>query len=170
MADTKTISLENLIKFKEKTDEIYQKKIQTETLPEASIDNKGKIVQYIGETNEDYINGHFYKCTYDKSQCETYLCYKMGSTNYYVKSDEVGLYDNVYDSSLKKQTGWYIKSVTDTEMVFGDAQSLGGNNWTCTRNETNDQVIDPDVYGWFEIKFGSSYSVATEEEIKSLFN
>lgn len=44
---------------------------QTDTMPEASEDNAGEIVQYVGETTDDYVNGYFYKSTYD-SENDTY--------------------------------------------------------------------------------------------------
>ena len=39
-----------------------QDRIQYATMPSATIENGGKIVQYIGETNANYTNGYFYKC------------------------------------------------------------------------------------------------------------
>lgn len=36
--------------------------IQVVAMPTANIENFGKIVQYIGITDTDYTNGHFYKC------------------------------------------------------------------------------------------------------------
>lgn len=36
--------------------------IQFKEVPEASAVNKDKIIEYIGETSQDYINGYFYKC------------------------------------------------------------------------------------------------------------
>lgn len=36
--------------------------IQYDVMPEANIENLDKIVQYVGETNLEYINGYFYKC------------------------------------------------------------------------------------------------------------
>ena len=41
--------------------------IQVTEMPEASYEELDKIYQYVGETNEDYTNGYFYKCivTYD---------------------------------------------------------------------------------------------------------
>ena len=35
---------------------------QFDTMPTASSENVGQIVQYVGETTEDFINGYFYKC------------------------------------------------------------------------------------------------------------
>lgn len=43
---------------------------QVETIPEASVDNMGKVLQYIGETNETYTNGYFYKSQGDTTTTE----------------------------------------------------------------------------------------------------
>ena len=37
--------------------------IQVDVLPTASATEEGKIYQYIGETDNTYTNGYFYKCT-----------------------------------------------------------------------------------------------------------
>ena len=39
-----------------------QDRIQYATMPSATIENGGKIVQYIGETNESYTHGYIYEC------------------------------------------------------------------------------------------------------------
>lgn len=44
------------------------KLIQFVTMPNPSIDNLDIIVQYIGNSNENYINGYFYKCEYKDSE------------------------------------------------------------------------------------------------------
>ena len=38
-----------------------------ETMPTASVDYVDKIVEYIGQTDETYTNGYFYKCVLDGS-------------------------------------------------------------------------------------------------------
>lgn len=35
---------------------------QMDIMPAANTENKGKIVQYVGDTNTDYIHGYFYEC------------------------------------------------------------------------------------------------------------
>lgn len=37
--------------------------IQVKTMPEATLDNMGQIVQFVGDTTADYVNGKFYKST-----------------------------------------------------------------------------------------------------------
>lgn len=46
--------------------------IQYSTMPTASNDNLGKIVQYIGTTNSTYTNGYFYQCVSDGQSTPTY--------------------------------------------------------------------------------------------------
>lgn len=36
--------------------------IQVAVMPTANEDNKNKILQYIGDTTDNYIHGHFYEC------------------------------------------------------------------------------------------------------------
>lgn len=46
--------------------------LQYETLPTASEDELGKIVQYVGTTTANYTNGYFYKCVSDGALDPTY--------------------------------------------------------------------------------------------------
>lgn len=42
------------------------------TMPIASADNLNEIIQYLGETTEDYTQGYFYKCVSDSGNPATY--------------------------------------------------------------------------------------------------
>lgn len=46
--------------------------VQYSTMPTASADNLGKIVQFIGTTDVNYTNGYFYKCVSDGQDPATY--------------------------------------------------------------------------------------------------
>lgn len=46
--------------------------IQYDTMPTASIDNLGQIVQFIGTTDANYTNGLFYECVSDGQSTPTY--------------------------------------------------------------------------------------------------
>lgn len=48
-------------------------KTQVEILPVATSALEDKIYQYIGETTQDYINGHFYKCVEDPETVGSYI-------------------------------------------------------------------------------------------------
>ena len=45
---------------------------QIDILPTADVTQEGKIYQYIGTTNANYINGYFYKCISDGAVTPTY--------------------------------------------------------------------------------------------------
>ncbi len=44
------------------TQQLKQNQMQYSTMPTANIGNSGKIVQYVGTTDQDYTNGYFYVC------------------------------------------------------------------------------------------------------------
>lgn len=44
--------------------------IQYSTMPEASASNLGSIIQYVGESTNDYTKGHFYECIYEEGNKE----------------------------------------------------------------------------------------------------
>lgn len=46
--------------------------IQVDTLPTTSATEEGKIYQYVGVTDANYINGYFYKCVSDGAVTPTY--------------------------------------------------------------------------------------------------
>ena len=46
--------------------------IQVSEMPEANQSNEGKIVEYIGETDQDYTHGYFYECVSDGEATPTY--------------------------------------------------------------------------------------------------
>lgn len=46
--------------------------IQFATMPTASVDNLGKVYQYIGATDNTYTKGHFYTCITDAQETPTY--------------------------------------------------------------------------------------------------
>lgn len=48
-------------------------KTQFTTMPTASVDNVGKIVQYVGTTTADYTSGYFYICEEDSENPGTYI-------------------------------------------------------------------------------------------------
>lgn len=51
---------------------IEGEKVQYDTMPTASADNLGQIVQYIGTTDANYTNGLFYECVSDGESTPTY--------------------------------------------------------------------------------------------------
>ena len=55
---------------------VDDKVIQVNSMPTASVDNLGKIVQYVGTTDANYTNGYFYKVVSDGQDPATYSWYK----------------------------------------------------------------------------------------------
>lgn len=45
---------------------------QYNTMPEPSIENINHIIQYTGDTNQNYTNGYYYKCISDGQNPATY--------------------------------------------------------------------------------------------------
>ena len=71
---TQSTTFENFVTQEELIEGLSTKQdvIQYTTLPTASADNLGQIVQYIGATNASYTNGYFYKCVSDGAVDPTY--------------------------------------------------------------------------------------------------
>ena len=72
------------------------------SLPTASADNLNKIIQYIGETTEDYTQGYFYKCVSDGQDPATYSWQQIN-----VQPGEISAY-----TSAEVDTLW--NSITPT--------------------------------------------------------
>lgn len=77
-ADLGTLT-ENVLKTKEHVegvraalDAAKQEKLQFSTMPVASEDNLGQIVQYVGTTTATYNHGYFYECVSDGEATPTY--------------------------------------------------------------------------------------------------
>lgn len=101
--------------------------IQVVAMPTANIENFGKIVQYIGITDTDYTNGHFYKCvTTDDGQGG--LIYEWIHQNV----DEISGKQDTIDSSHKlnsdlvDDTNQNNKFVTSAEkaQIAANAQNI----------------------------------------------
>lgn len=58
----KLITVSTLDEFKTKIEDEIPDSVQYSTMPTASADLAGKIVQYTGSTTASYTNGYFYKC------------------------------------------------------------------------------------------------------------
>lgn len=44
--------------------------VQAPVMPEASAETEGAVIQYVGETNEEFTKGYFYECVYDEETGE----------------------------------------------------------------------------------------------------
>ena len=108
---------------------------QKDTMPTASADLVGRIVQYIGTTTQDYTNGYFYeaKVSGDPSSIE---CTATDSSTLYP-----------YHITIDKDT-FETQITTEGEYMF----HYDGTNWTLDNN-----VISLDNYG-ISIQEGITYS------------
>ena len=75
--------------------------IQVETLPEANLEHKDKIVQYTGSTTETLTNGFFYKCVentmYDWEETEASETYTEAETLPTASAETIGTIYKVDD-------------------------------------------------------------------------
>lgn len=115
------------------TDEDFEAVPQWSSLPTASADYVGKIVQFIGATDSSYTHGYFYECISDGSTPATY---SWSQTNAQPS-------DNDYTSLLNKPS---INSVTlsgnKTSADLGIISSIGqGSNITINTTDPANPVI-----------------------------
>ena len=107
--------------------------LQVETMPTATVDNLGDIVQYVGTTTLDYTNGRFYKCVYDGVSTYSWVV----AEDYISKSGTVGLVKNdgsIDQSQYAKEANLAQEFSTATNYVIGDYVTYLGNFYKFTSN------------------------------------
>lgn len=120
--------------------------IQVSIMPTATADNSGAIVQYVGTTNANYINGYFYKCVSDGGVTPAYSWEKMqvsdGGDTIQVETlptasaDEVGnIYQYVGETNLSFTNGYFYECIEDS----------GSYSWVEKEVQKNEDV--PHWYG-----------------------
>lgn len=75
MSDTKVLTLDGTQHLIDKIKSEKESTFRYTTMPTASVDNLGQVVQYVGETTSVapiYTNGYFYKCVAQGTDPETY--------------------------------------------------------------------------------------------------
>ena len=89
-------------------------KIQYNTMPTASATNEGQIVQFVGTTTANYINGLFYECVSDGAVTPTYSWEQKDVQNY----PEVNL-NNVFAGGMPSanMTGQQIHYSTNEQVI-----------------------------------------------------
>ena len=65
----------------------YNEKFQVSTMPIASIDYLGKYFQYVGVTNDIYINGYFYTCVLEDSSYK-WIKVQQAAPEYIIKKED----------------------------------------------------------------------------------
>ena len=82
--------------------------VQVDTMPTASVDNLGKIYQYVGTTTLLYTNGMFYRVVEDSLNAGTYLYEEIDFTKGFIDNFEiVELKEDISDPDLV--TGYDLK-------------------------------------------------------------
>lgn len=107
--------------------------LQVETMPTATVDNLGDIVQYVGTTTLDYTNGRFYKCVYDGVSTYSWVV----AEDYISKSGTVGLVKNdgsIDQSQYAKEADLAQEFSTATNYVIGDYVTYLGSFYKFTSN------------------------------------
>lgn len=110
--------------------------IQVSVMPTPSVDYIGKIVQYVGPTAQDAINGYFYQCGYD----EELLAYKWmekkvmnaaeeGGVDAYTKAETNQLLDNKQDK-LTAGEGIKITGNVIMQDIINDTMSSPQTTWS----------------------------------------
>jgi len=145
------------------------KQIQVEEIPTAATEYVGVILQYIGETDTNYINGYFYKCVEDSSTTPSTYSWK----NVEVQNGTISMeltqsdYDNLTEEQKTDGTVYYI---TDAEVFttanapcgftpIGTIISVMGNSAPRNYLACNGQIVNivdyPELAQYFEEQFGS---------------
>lgn len=87
---------------------------QYEEMPEATAEDVGKIVQYVGDTTDEYAHGCFYQCVSDGASEPTYSWQQIDVqkptdlSNYYTKAETNTELDNKADKASD-----FITALTD---------------------------------------------------------
>lgn len=128
--------------------------IQVETLPEASLEYKDKIVQYIGATTETLTNGYFYKCVeHTETEGETITVTYSWDNIDVMEASSGGGYSY---STTPHMVGTYLGSELWEQTIL--APALG--NWvTVTDNPDNSNVVK--ICGVANTEGGDVYPVGT---------
>lgn len=143
--------------------------IQTDTIPTASSILVGVIVQYIGDTTSDYINGYFYKCSEDTSTTpSTYSWVNVKVQDGTISRDlSQSEYDALPDAEKNDGTVYYITDAVifnpNTAVCgftpIGTIISVMGNTAPKNYLACNGQVVNiltyPELANYFEEQFGS---------------
>jgi len=114
---------------------------QVSIMPTATADNSGAIVQYVGATNANYINGYFYKCVSDGGVTPAYSWEKIqvsdGGDTIQVETlptagaSEVGnIYQYIGATTTTLTNGYFYECVEDS----------GSYNWVEKEVQKNEDV------------------------------
>lgn len=127
--------------------------VQYSTMPTASADNLGDIVQFTGTTDANYTNGYFYQCVSDGQEPATY---SWSQTN--VQPAPSGLPDQTGQSGKFLTTDGTDASWSDKPLVNGATQTTSvdivGSGGSKNYNKTTVLGKDAFVYGDESVAIG----------------
>lgn len=107
------------------------KSIQYDEIPTPSTNWENKIIEYVGETTENYINGYFYKC---------------------VDNDGVFSWQNIQIQEGGDGDTQYAVMPMASSVNYGDVvQYIGLTNNVYTHGYFYECIKDNDVYKWIEL-------------------
>lgn len=127
-------------------------KIQLAELPEASLEYKDRIVQYIGVTTDTLINGYFYKCVEHTTTEGGTITVTYSWDNIDVMVDNgLVLVKHEYNVNLTSSNNWYSLDANinnnNTDFVIGSLQVNSPNgNAVSYPNGYNDGDINVQIY------------------------
>lgn len=121
--------------------------IQVDALPEASLDNKNKIVQYTGATTDTLTNGFFYKCventTYDWEETEASETYTEADTLPTASAETIG---TIYKVDDKYYQTVIVLSYSWDNIPVMVVESGGGSISYSTTEQKIGKVGNDDLY------------------------
>lgn len=151
---TRNVPIESFVTEEELVQGLATKNdiFQYETMPTASEELVGKVVQYIGETTSSYIKGYFYECVSDEQIPATYSWVQKNVVDLgdYLKANTIvleephgiGEYNKPYQSS-------YITVVPQADGSVNCTHHSGGQYagaiFTVPIDSTKDNIIRIDV-------------------------
>lgn len=137
-----------------------QDKMQFDSMPEATQGLAGKIFQYTGATNANYVNGYFYRCAQTGSTPSSATITQSGSgsmtdlavnvVTFQTQVSSSGTYSFVYNES-----NWHLGSLTVDLADYGISYSGTPENFDELQV---DFVLGYNTYEWQNVPVMDSYS------------
>lgn len=134
-----------------KPDGIYVAPVQIETLPTASVDELGKVYQYVGTTDINYHKGNFYECISDGEATPTYSWKELSGGSITIKdvdelpSSEIeNIIYRLQDTTSTYHAGDYANQQTEQLAKYDDIPDVSKkpNIFTGTQAEWDDLTIE----------------------------
>lgn len=133
--------------------------IQKKVLPEPPTDDmEGKIYQYIGETDEKYVNGYFYKCVFKWTDPVVTVDGFYGPELVNLSVDEEKIID--YFGLLDVDTDVRASRTEIITIILGTGEHV-----TATRNARRDEESEGKIYECWDTLDEFYYTIKAEGQI-----